>query len=343
MSTNLASEGPLDTAAVRGQFERFSRQRDDKALAALLTRYLTQPLSDSETAWAYKHLANAFACGEHPAEAVLAHEAFERWLPGKSPRLSVKAPFYYPAPEGSSDATVGADEIRVQFLAQSVQFATSYGAIGRYDEFVAKADAALAGLTPSNDNLSVRFFGVYIFMDASQLAGDFERAERRILEMHAIADQAADASKAAELRAFALTSEIQLARGRNDAQRVADKVQGALSLLGELERNALSGYDWVRGFRHNLAHHLIGLGRHELALPVLDPVLATGHHLHGYTRLMHAAAVWTVTGDRQRTLGLLRDARDGDVRDLAGDFQTTPGFGDVRDDPEFLQAISRES
>ena len=60
---------------------------------------------------------------------------------------------------------------------------------------MAKADAALAGLTPTKGNLEAHFFAGLIFMTASQLAGDFERAERRILAMHAIADQAEDASK----------------------------------------------------------------------------------------------------------------------------------------------------
>ena len=119
-------------------------------------------------------------------------------------------------------------------------------------------------------------------MDASQLAGDFEGAERRILAMHAIADQAEDASTVAELHATTLMSEIELARGRNDTARTAEKIQQAVSLLEELEKNGSSVSDWVRGYRHNLAHHLIPLGRHDLALPVLDAILATGDHLGGY-------------------------------------------------------------
>jgi hypothetical protein len=102
---------------------------------------------------AYKNLANAFAVGERSAEAVLTHESFERWLPDKSPRLSAKFP-HYPPPDGSSEATMGPDEIRVDFLGRSVQFATAYAAIGRYEDFVAKADAALAALAPTATNLS---------------------------------------------------------------------------------------------------------------------------------------------------------------------------------------------
>ena len=140
----------IDAATVREQFQRFTRQSDDNSLltdyADLLRRYLSQPLSDSESAWAYQTLANVLACSEHAAEAVDVHEAFERWLPGKSPRLSSTWP-YYPPPDGSSEVSMGPDEIRVTFLAQSVEFATTYAAVGRYADYVAKADAALAGLS----------------------------------------------------------------------------------------------------------------------------------------------------------------------------------------------------
>jgi hypothetical protein len=159
--------------------------------------------------------------------------------------------------------------------------------------------------------------------------------------MSAIADQAVDASKAAQLHAFAVTYEIQLARGRNDQARVAEKPQQALLLLEELERNGSSGTD-LREYRHDLAHHLTQVGQHDLALPLLDANLSTGGHVgNGYAWLMHAATVWQVTRDRPRALGLLRDARAHDGRDLVGEFQALAGFRDVKDDPEFLRAISR--
>ena len=98
----------IDAAMVREQFRRFSRQWDDNSLltdyADLLTRYLSQPLSDSETTWAYQTLANVLACSERAAEAVDVHEAFERWLPGTSPRLSSTFP-RYAAPEDSRERT----------------------------------------------------------------------------------------------------------------------------------------------------------------------------------------------------------------------------------------------
>jgi tetratricopeptide (TPR) repeat protein len=335
----------IGAAMVREQFQRFSRQWDDNSLlgdyADLLRRYLAQPLSDSETAWAYQTLANVLACNEHAAEAVDVHEAFERWLPGNSPRLSAKFP-RYPAPEGSLEPAMGPDEIRLEFLSQSVQFATAYGAVGRYADYVAKFDVALARLTPTNENVELRVCAVGISLDASHIAGDFERAERCLPLMHAIADEDPDADSAARLHGRILTWEIQLARARNDAARITGKFEEALSLLDRLERKGSSARA-LGGFRHNLAHHLNQSGRYDLALPVLDAKLAAGggsHGDHGYAWLMHAAAVWKVTGDRPRTLALLREARDHDPRDLTNEFRTS-AFEDVQDDPEFLQAISR--
>ena len=54
-------------------------------------------------------------------------------------------------------------------------------------------------------------------------------------------------------------------------------------------------------------------------------------------QVLALACAWLVIG----ALGLLRDARAHDGRDLVGEFQGHAGFRDVKDDPEFLQAISR--
>jgi tetratricopeptide (TPR) repeat protein len=335
----------IDTATVREQFHRFVREWDSNSrltdFAALLNQYLSQPLSDSETAWAYRTLANVLACSEHAAEALDVYSRFARWLPGKRPRLSMNWP-RFPAPESSLEPTMGSDEIRLHFLSQSVQFATSYGAEGRYAEYVSKFDEALARVTPSNDNVDLRVCALGISLDAAHIAGDFERAERCLPMMHAIASEDRDADRAARLHGLILTWEIQLARARNDAARITAKLEEGLLLLEKLEKTTSSPRA-LSGYRHNLAHHLTQSGRHDLALPVLDANLAAGggsHGDHGYTWMMHAASVWKVTRDRPRTLALLREARDRDPRDLTNDFRIG-AFDDVQDDQEFLQAISR--
>lgn len=335
----------IDTATIRERFEQFSRQWDDTSLvtdfADMLRRYLSQPLSESETAWAYQTLANVLACGEHASEAVEVHEAFERWLPGKCPRLGAAFPGY-PTPEGSRDAAQGRDEIRLAFLGQSVEFATAYTATGRYADYVTKFDDALARLTPTSENVELRVCAMGITLTASHLAGDFERAERWLPLMHTIADEESEADSAARLHGQILSWEIELARASNDGPRITAKCQEALSVLDRLERQGAS-VKTLGDLRQSVAHHLNHSGRFDLALPVLDARLEAGggsHGDHGYAWVMHAAAVWKVTRDRPRALALLREARDRDPRDLTGEFRTS-AFADVQDDPDFLSAISR--
>src|SRR5499427_6540265 len=214
---------------------------------------------------------------------------------------------------------------------------------------VADIDGEVAGFSIYGDFRDSRKWPGYrrvcalgISLDAAHIAGDFERAERCLPMMHAIASEDRDADRSARLHGLILTWEIQLARARNDAARINAKLQEGLSLLEELEKTTSSPRALL-GYRHNLAHHLTQSGRHDLALPVLDANLAAGggsHGDHGYTWMMHAASVWKVTRDRSRTLALLREARDRDPRDLTNEFRIA-AFDDVQDDPEFLQAISR--
>jgi len=134
------------------------------------------------------------------------------------------------------------------------QFATSYGALGRYNDYVAKVDAALAGLSPTRDNLRLRFFAILIVVDAARLADDFDRAERGILQANAVAEQSEDAARVAELRAFTVLSEIQLARRQEDRARCAQKLQEAFSLVEELEKDPSSTREW-RWFRDVLVDY----------------------------------------------------------------------------------------
>lgn len=340
----LATDDPLTPEMAHDGFKLLMRAWDTEALCRLLTRYLGQPLSDSESAWARMHLANVFAIMDRPSDAAAAHESYERWLPGRTPRLSFEWPYCPPA-ENSPGGAAGPDEISVMFLGQSVEFATAYGAIGRYEDYVSKAEAALSRLRPAKnrDNVELRFYAVRIFLCAAQVAGDRGRAERCISFMHALADEADEPVTTAELHAQTLMSEIQLARESDDSGLAVEKIQQAMSLLEQVDRDHSVGGAWVRGYRHSLALHLIQTNRHDLALPLLDAILSTGDHFGGgFGWLMHAAAVWRVNRDRPRTVRLLRDARANDGRDLVGEFRALRGFEDVRDDPEFLQAISHD-
>ena len=153
----LAQDALLNDRTVRDGFTLLWRKWDFPTLSGLLMRYLAQPLSDSENAWAYLHLANALAVSGSAAGAVLAHEAFERWMPGKSPHLSAHWP-YYPVSEDVSEAVYAGAEVRLLFLAQSGEFATSYLGVWRNNDYLAKVDAALSEIPITLKNRRQRFY-----------------------------------------------------------------------------------------------------------------------------------------------------------------------------------------
>lgn len=211
----LEQDGPLDVETVRDGFILLWRRRDWPLLASLLMRYLAQPLSDSETAWAYVHLANAIVMSGSAAGAVLAHEAFERWLPGKSPRLSANWP-YYPVPEDTSGPVYAGEEVRLLSLAQSGEFATSYLAVWRNNDYLAKIDTALSEIPLTPTNRKQRFYVLRMATCACESAGDLDRSQSYVRRMYVLAAGAEDASQKAELHSKALGHAMGLARLRKD-------------------------------------------------------------------------------------------------------------------------------
>jgi len=336
----LGQDAPLDDQTVRDGFTLLWRKRDWAALAALLMRYLTQPLSDSETAWAYVHLANMIAVGGSAAGAVLAHEAFERWMPGKSPRLSAHWP-YYPVSEDISDAVYAGAEVRLLFLAQSGEFSTSYLGVWRNNDYLAKVDAVLSEIPVTPGNRRQRFFVLRMASNTCESAGDLDRAQQYIQQMHTLAVKAENETLKAEIEAMALGHDIGLAhRMRDEAAFAARAAEKTALLTAEQEEPDPTG--WVRGERHDLACQLALGGRHDLALPLWEANAACGGQIGGWGWLMYAATLWQLTQDRAKTLGLLREARTHDDRDMTSLFTERPEFAGVRDDEEFRQAISRK-
>ena len=337
----LAQDAILDAETVHDGFTLLWRKRDWPALSGLLMRYLTQPLSDSETAWAYVHLANAIVGSGSAAGAVLAHEAFERWLPGKSPRLSARWP-YYPVSEDITDTVYAGDEVRVLFLAQSGEFSTSYLGVWRNGDYLAKVDAVLSEVLITPRNRRQRFYVLRMASNACESAGDWDRAARYIRQMHTLAAGAEDESLRAEIEAMALGHDIGLARRTKDEAAFKKRVAEMTALLNAAEQSGSKSLVWVRGERHDLACELVAGERHDIALPLWEANAATGGQIGGWGWLMYAATVWKLTQDRERTLALLREARAHDDRDMAPLFAERPEFAGVRDDLEFREAIGRK-
>lgn len=337
----LAMGDSLDAQTVRDGLTLLRRRQEWAALSSLLMRYLPQPLSDSEAAWAYLHLANSIAMSGNAAGAVLAHETFERWLPGRSPRLSARWP-YNPTSGDTSESVYAGGEVRLLFLSLSVEFCTAYFGVWRNNDYLAKVDAALSEFPVTPKNRDQRFYVLRTATTACEAAADWDGAARYVQQMHALAAEAESETLHAELEAKALGHDIGLARRRKDEAAFTARVVEMTALLDATERREGSRVGWVCDERHDLACQLVWDKRHPLALPLWEANAANGGKVNGWGWLMHAGTLWQVTHDRERTLALLREARAHDDRDMAPEFSNLPEFADVRGDAEFLQAIGRK-
>jgi hypothetical protein len=261
-------------------------------------------------------------------------------MPGKSPCLSARWPFY-PVPEDTTDPAYVGDEVRLLFLHQSAEFSTSYLGIWRQQDYLRKVDAALAQIPVTPKNRSQRFYVLRMACNACEAAGDWDGSQRYIEQMHALAAEAEDEMLRIDLECRALGHEINLAHLKQDEAVFTAHAAQMTALLDAAEQKGAGRASWVRGQRHNLASYLLKGVRHEQALPLLEANAATGGQLGGWGWLIYAATIWQLSHDREKTLPLLREARAHDDRDMVPLFNERPEFAAVRDDPEFVEAIRR--
>ncbi len=337
----LGRPGELSAATVRDGFVVLRRKRDPDGIACLLMRYLAQALGDSEKAWAYLHLTHALGWSGSAAGAVLAHEAFEAWVRDADPCLSPAYP-HYPAEDPSAPGVLSRDEVRLVFLGQSTEFTTAYQKVWRGAEYLAKVDAAISAVRPADHNREVRFYALRMAANACVIVHDFAPAAVYIERMHELAAECADEAAGAEYHSKALIHSMHLDDTSKDRAAFRGHAAEATALLARVAAEAPDRAAWVREERHNLACHLMWAGEHAQALALLEANHASGGHAVGYGWLMHAAALWHETRDRAATLDLLRAARAHDDRNLAEPFLSQAEFAEMRDDPEFLAAVSRE-
>lgn len=338
----LEQDAALETQLVHDGFLLLWRKWDFPALSGLLMRYLSQPLSDSEAAWAYVHLANAAAMSGSAAGAVLAHEAFERWLPGKSPRLSAGWPFFPEPGTATSAAYDGGDLVRLLFLSQSAEFATSYHGVWRGRDYLAKVDAALLKAPATQTNRMQTFYVLRMASAACEAAQDWTGSRRYIQHMHTLAAETEEETLKAELQSKAIGHEMHLARETQDTAAFEARVAEMIALLADAEQKGPARKKWVRSERHNLACQLVESRHYESALSMWEANAATGGQIGGWGWLLYAATLWQMTRNREQTLALLREARVNDDRDMLPLFVERPEFKSVQSNSEFQHAISRK-
>ena len=80
------------------------------------------------------------------------------------------------------------------------------------------------------------------------------------------------------------------------------------------------------------------------ALPLWTVVVAQNapgyKDFGGWDWMGYAGAVWKTTGDREVTISLLKEAAARSDGGLLDPFKARPEFADVKNDPDFLAALS---
>lgn len=331
---------PLDFLTVRNGFMLLTRQNDQAAIAALLMRFLRDTRDDSESTWAYLHMANALAIGGQPVGAVLAHQSWEQWASGRQPRLSSQWP-YPPLAIDEANGYTTPDDVRLLFLSQSAEFASAYLAVGRLPEYLRRIDEHLARPRATKGDIQLRFYGLRMAAQVCVNNNDFSRARGYVEQMYALGGSASDAEARARWQAQTLGDHLNVLRSAGDSAEYVRRAKELGDLLMEQTRSGRGDTGWVRGERHNLAHQLTMNGQYAEALTLWESNARSGGQLNGWGHLLHAGTVWHEKGDRARTLSLLRDASAHDDRDLTDLFRGRPEFAAVYEDGEFLTAVQK--
>jgi len=357
----LNQKTQLDDQSLRNGFMLLWRKKDWQTLSTLLMRYLSRPLSDSETAWAYIHLAGAIAATGSAAGAVLAYETFERWIPGKSPILSAEWP-HYPEGKDRDCTTYSSDEVRLLFLLKFAEFPLSYWNLNAGNnsesmefvvsslkawynsDYLAKVDALLSSNPRTQHNPSLHFRVLQQAANACASIHNVEGINRYIQLMLGLAGQCEDTSLGAELKIKALGQAVHYARHSKDDTAFTELVEEMMALLNIAAQNEGSSVSWIRGQRQALAFQLMRGNRYDLALQLWDANEASGGQFNGYGCVSYAGTIWKMTNDEERTLTQLTRARAQENRDvdMIPMFTRCPEFADVWENPAFLQAVSRE-
>ena len=337
MTRIVAGDAAISWQTARDGFALLWEQWEFAPMTSLLMRFLAEPRTDGQTAWAYLHLANALALGGSSAGAVLAHEAFERLLAGKTYRLSRQWP-HDPSDDSATEA-YNADEVRLLFLCSPGGLSRSYHGVWRLRDYEQKLDAALSALTPTESNREQRFYALRAGVVTCQFAQDFPGAEHYLARIFQLAAEPGGTG-GEKWQIKALGEAMELARVTGDSERFARLGDESARLLTTAAA-AVPNAPWLSGERHNVAYELTMAGQHEAALPLWEANEASGGQANGGAWLLYAATVWKVTGDRSRTVALLREAAVHSESDLLPVFKERPEFASVLNDADFLAAIRR--
>jgi RNA polymerase sigma factor (sigma-70 family) len=349
-SDRMNDTAPLDPETVRSGNNLLFLIGDHDSNVALMRRYLTQPLSISEEAWARFFLVNTLSGAERSQEVVSVQEELSRWMesltPDNMPRLSCAWPFL-PVPDTDSTTEIYPQDSLLLWTHYIPVSPNDWVKVGRLDDWLQRFHQILDNVPATDANRQQRFYFLRIALWTLLPLGRTEEAETLLLRVEALADEETNPLSVFHWRGHAIYLRMVQAKGDAETLRqVGDRAAVLLSLYEQALRAGEADSAIVTRFsilRDNIASVAADQDLYTLAVPLLTAQILSGRASEWvYVRL--AKCVWASTHNKKDTLFLLRQ---GMLRNSAGDLrdwvESLPIFADLVEDPEFKVAISPKS
>lgn len=357
----LANGGPLDQDAAHFGSHLYSFLGQYSPLADLMARYRTQAgLTLADEAWARWDQVRALAVAERHEDAVREQREFVAWarehLPGNPPiRLTEPGSYGFRPLRDDEAAKIDERTGRGDLPADSLMpwlgnigsVGISFKEMGLRDEY-AETVRELVGMAPKTRATRLhRFWSLRNVVVLYYGGGPLAEARTAIEDIRALADEDPDDWEAPR---WPIEAEYMLMIACSDAGKPDEaRTHGeeAVRLLEAWGANIPETDTSARFAFHilcdNVASALADQYYCALAIRIFPEVLTKGY-ASGWAHVRYAGCLWAETRQREPVLDLLRRAAPRELsEEMKEFFLSRVAFADVRDDPEFLAAVSLPS
>jgi tetratricopeptide (TPR) repeat protein len=300
---------------------------DKEATVDLLSRYLQQELTSDEEEWALTELVRGLSMLKRPEGTVIAQQQFLEW----------------------ARESLGPDSW-LWVMSINTECAYYWVETGHAEEWLRIFEELMATVAPSPENREARM--VYV-----RTAGCVLMKLGRYAEVLAVARRMRDiANEDREWQWFLRThidaagTEISALREQENTDEIRRIGMEATTLIHE-HRSRFDETDKAKASDLSHAYHNMGAYMHhssqyDLAIPLFrGSVEMKSHECYPYFWL--AASLWATQGDRNEVIefirmGIAREFRKALVPTKRPSMWTQlPEFKDVKDEPEFVNAVNR--
>ncbi len=341
----LNDNTPLDPETVRSGDRLLSLIGENELHITLMRRYLTQPLSVGEEAWARFFLVNSLSGAGRSEEVVSAQESLYKWaeatFPANPPRLNRDWPFL-PVANNDTATEIYPQDALLLWTHYIPEAAADWAKVGRWDDWFRRSQEILDSTPATDANRQQRFYLLRSALRILFQSGKTDDAEILLQRIDALADEEADPVSVFHWRGHGLYLRLRQTAGDPETlQQLGSRAAVLLSLYEQALAEENRPPEIARRFsilRDNIASVAADHGLYTLAVPLLTTLIVSGKGSPwNYVRL--AACTWATLQDRAETLKLLRKGAVRTDRENLWEWaRTLPVFADVAEDPEFVAA-----